>query len=87
MKAKHTVKINGEWYRVGSEIPTQNHKEPEKVVVESVATPEDEKLTKSKIMLMNVAGLRELGVKHGIDNVEELTGSELKEMLIGKLGL
>lgn len=95
MKTDHTVKVNGEWYRAGMEIPAlsaENTVEKETVVVEEPKeeiheTAKEEKLTKSKITLMNVAGLRELASKHGVENVDELTGSELKEILIEKLGL
>ena len=102
MKAEHTMKINGEWYRAGSEIPAladepKTVAEPKAVepVEQAEATPEiaendeakSEKLTKTKVMVMNVAGLRELGKQHGIENVDDHTGSELKEILINKLGL
>lgn len=106
MKADHIVKVNGEWYRAGAEIPAlsdvavakeadtpkeeipvvevpkeDNHEEEDHTEVKA------EKITKSKITLMNVAGLRELATKNGVENVDELTGSELKEILINKLGL
>ena len=102
MKTEHTVKINGEWYRAGSEIPAFTNEpktadEPKAVetveqeeAAAEVAENDDaksEKLTKTKIMAMNVAGLRELGKQHGIENVDDHTGSELKEILINKLGL
>lgn len=103
MKTDHTVKVNGEWYRAGMEIPALSAEktvEKETVVVEEPKEEKseeakekpheevkEEKLTKSKITLMNVAGLRELATKHGVENVDELTGSELKEILIEKLGL
>ena len=107
MKTDHTVKINGEWYRAGAEIPALSDapvkaeaveqpvvEEPLEEIVEEDTPVEEsheevktEKLTKSKITLMNVAGLRELAKQHGVENVDEHTGSELKEILIKKLGL
>lgn len=75
MVATHTMKINGILYRSGEEIPSPG----EKPVVEEKA------ISKSKIMTMKASDLRVLASKNGIENVEDYTGSELKEMLIDKL--
>lgn len=80
MVATHTMKINGILYRSGEEIPSPGEKPVEKIVER-----EEKTLTKSEIMTMKAADLRDLASKNGIDNAEEYTGSELKKMLIEKL--
>ena len=45
------------------------------------------KPTKSEITLMRVADLRNLAQENGLEDVDEYTGSELKEWLIKQLGL
>lgn len=78
MKAKHTVKINGVWYREGCDIPSPSLNAKEE-------TPD--KLTKSKIVLMKQSDLRELAKKHGVENADEKQAAELKEILLNILGL
>ena len=46
--------------------------------------PEEPKYNKSAIMRMSTADLRTLAAKNGLENPEEMTGSELKEWLIDK---
>ena len=90
MKAKHTVKVNGEWYKAGVEIPALNHNEQKMTEImlnEPAKVAEEDKMTKSRIITMNVEGLRELAAKHGVEDAVNLTGSRLKEILIEKLGL
>lgn len=48
---------------------------------------EEEKYTKTEINRMSTAELKELAAKNGIENSEEMTGSELKKILIEKFGL
>ena len=43
--------------------------------------------TKTAIKRMSTADLQTLALEQGIENAMELTGSELKELLIEKLGL
>lgn len=45
------------------------------------------KYTKTEINRMSTADLKEFVVEQGIDNAEEMTGAELKKVLIEKLGL
>lgn len=84
MVATHTMKINGKLYRSGEEIPSPGEKPVEKPV-EKIVEREEKTLTKSEIMTMKAADLRDLASKNGIDNADEYTGSELKKMLIEKL--
>ena len=55
--------------------------------VEPKKAESKEVYTKSEITTMNVAKLRELATKQGIDNADEFTGVELKKILIEKMGL
>lgn len=45
------------------------------------------KYTKTEINRMSTADLKEFAVEQGIDNAEEMTGAELKKVLIEKLEL
>lgn len=51
------------------------------------AEVEEEKYTKTEINRMSTVELKELAAKNGIANSDEMTGSELKKMLIEKFGL
>lgn len=86
MVATHMIKQNGKVYLAGEEIPSPAKKTDEKPVVEEVVVSVPSKaFSKSEIMTMKVAKLRELAEENGIENADEYTGSELKEMLIDKL--
>lgn len=87
MVATHMIKQNGKVYLAGEEIPSPANKPIEPVVTDDkveVSTPK-KAYSKSDIMTMKVAKLRELAEENGIENADEYTGSELKEMLIDKL--
>jgi len=94
MIATHTMKINGIYYRAGEEIPSpadtpvQKPVEVETVVEEPHAEePAKVEYTKTDIMSMKAAKLREIAADNGVENPEELTGGELKKLLIEKFGL
>lgn len=80
MIATHTMKINGVYHRAGEVIPSPDAKPVYK-------EPETRKYSKKDIAFMKVAKLREIAAENGVENPDELTGSELKEILIDKLGL
>ena len=85
MIAPHMMKVNGKVYLAGEVIPSPVEK-PVEVVNESVNdVSETKKFTKREITFMKVAKLRELASEIGIENPDELTGAELKEILIDKL--
>ena len=86
MIATHTIKINGEYYRAGEVIPSPDEK-PVKVNKEVEVKDDAPKYTKKDITFMKVAKLREVAAENGVENPEELTGVELKELLIDKFGL
>ena len=84
MVATHMIKQNGKVYLAGEEIPSPAEKPIEPVVTDEVSESK-KAYSKSDIMTMKVAKLRELAEENGIENADEYTGSELKEMLIDKL--
>ena len=77
MIAQNTMKINGKWYKAGEEI--------------SLAKPQEEveqnQYTKTEINRMSIAELQELALENGVDGPDEMTGAELKKVLIEKFGL
>ena len=90
MIATHTQKINGVLHRAGEVIPSPDDKPVEKVEIkEEINEVKDDapKYTKKDITFMKVANLRELAAENGVANPDELTGAELKEILIDKFGL
>lgn len=90
MIATHTQKINGVLHRAGEVIPSPDDKPVEKVEIkEEINEVKDDapKYTKKDITFMKVANLRELAAENGVENPDELTGAELKEILIDKFGL
>lgn len=88
MIATHTMKINGVLYRAGEVIPSPDDKPVKKVEIkEEIVKDDAPKYTKKDITFMKVAQLRELASENGIENPDELTGGEIKEILIEKFGL
>ena len=77
MIAQNTMKMNGKWYKAGEEI--------------SLAKPQAEakqnQYTKTEINRMSTAELQELALENNVDGAEQMTGSELKKVLIDKFGL
>ena len=77
MIAQNSMKMNGKWYKAGEEI--------------SLAKPQAEakqnQYTKTEINRMTTAELQELALENDIDGAYEMTGAELKKVLIEKFGL
>ena len=77
MIAQNTMKMNGKWYKAGEEI--------------SLAKPHEEvkqnQYTKTEINRMSTAELQTLALENGVDGSDEMTGAELKKVLIEKFGL
>ena len=77
MIAQNTMKMNGKWYKAGEEI--------------SLAKPQAEakqnQYTKTEINRMTTAELQELALENNVDGADEMTGAELKKVLIEKFGL
>ena len=77
MIAQNTMKMNGKWYKAGEEI--------------SLAKPQEEvkqnQYTKTEINRMSTAELQDLALENDIEGANEMTGAELKKVLIEKFGL
>ena len=72
MIAQNTMKMNGKWYKAGEEI--------------SLAKPQEEvkqnQYTKTEINRMSTSELQSLAIENGIDGADEMTGADLKKVLI-----
>lgn len=75
MKYPYIVIHNGKWYNAGVEVPENNNS----------GTSFD--YSKTTINRMSTSDLQAFATEQGIDNAEELTGAELKKLLIEKFGL
>lgn len=86
MIAQHTMKVNGKWFYAGDEIT-----EAEKTAsdfLQYMNPPEEPKAyTKTEINRMSTAELKAFAKKHEVENADDMTGAELKKVLIEKLGL
>lgn len=74
MTAKHSVKVNGRWYRAGEEI-------------QETVPPQAKQYTRTEIARMNKAELQEAAANAGIENAYDTSGTELKKLLIEHFGL
>lgn len=79
MKYPYIVGKNGVWYPAGTEVPEGNQNTKEQNV--------QNKYTKTEINRMSTAELQELALENDIDGANEMTGAELKKVLIEKFGL
>lgn len=92
MKYPYIVNKDGVWYPAGAEVPegTKPVVEDKKVEVkqEVVSTPKVEeieytpKYTKTEINRMPLEELKALATEKGIDGANDMTGGELKKLLI-----
>lgn len=80
MVAKHSIKVNGKWYRAGETISSA---EPQNKEVEQ----KQKQYTKTDINRMTTAELQTLAAEVGIDNAFDTSGGELKKLLIEHFGL
>ena len=83
MIATNLTKYNGKWYRAGETLPDTVVEETP--VIEE--PKEEKKYKKSEITTMNVKNLRKVAEEIGIETPDNYVGSELKTMIIEKLGL
>lgn len=81
MIVEHMTKIGGKWFFPGEEIP----EETSTVVKEE--SSENAGYTKTEINRMSTADLQKLAAEHGVAGAEEISGAELKKILIEKFGL
>lgn len=78
MIATHSIKKNGHWYKAGEEIDSP---------AELMQKQEEKRITKTDIHRMPVEELRKLAEENGIDGAEYLNGSDIKKILIEKMGV
>ena len=79
-KYPYIVNYNGVWYPAGSEVPAGAS------FAESISE-EQKTYTKTEINRMSTADLKSFAAENGIEDAEIKSGSELKKLLIEKLGL
>lgn len=97
MKFNHLVKYNGVYYPIGTDVPMGDNKpvvenKVEKVEVkqEVVETPNVEdtpKYTKTEINRMPLDELKALATSNGVEGANDMTGGELKKLLIEMFNL
>ena len=80
----YIVNKNGVWYPAGADVPED--------IIPITTDNLTEKLvhngrTKTEINRMSTAELQELALENNIDGAEQMTGAELKKVLIEKFGL
>lgn len=90
----HMVKINGVYYATGEEVPGIDDMAVEETLppyfdsdIELETKTEEKQYTKSEINRMSKEKLQELARNMGSEDIDNMTGTELKEYLIGVLGL
>ena len=81
MKFDYKVKYKGKWYLPGEEIPEETVTEVKEEI------PEETAYTKTEINRMSTADLQKLATEHGVSGAEEISGAELKKILIEKFEL
>lgn len=76
----HMIKRNGKYYMAGEDVP-----EAEKSAsgISDFMNP-PVTYTKTEINRMSTAELKSLATEQGIENAEDMTGAELKKILIDK---
>lgn len=71
MRYDHKVKYNGIWYMPSEDVPDGAQ----------------QTYTRSEIMTMRVDDLRQLAASMGVQDAAEMTGTELKQLLLSMLNL
>ena len=79
MKYPYIVCKNGVWYPAGTEVPEDNPN--------TKTGNGQNQYTKTEINRMSTAELQELALENNIEGANEMTGAELKKVLIEKFGL
>ena len=79
MKYPYIVGKNGVWYPAGTEVPEDNPN--------TKTENGQNQYTKTEINRMSTAELQALALENGVDGSDEMTGAELKKVLIEKFGL
>ena len=80
----YIVNKNGVWYPAGADVPEDISPITTDNLTENIVHNGH---TKTEINRMSTAELQELALENGIDGADEMTGAELKKVLIEKFGL
>ena len=78
MKYPYIVVKNGIWYPAGTEVPEG---------ADNMVLEEKTKYKKTDINKMSTSELKELARAESVENAEDMTGVELKKVLIELFGL
>lgn len=81
MKYPYIVVKDGVWYPAGTSVPAETSVKPENNI------KLEKTYTKTEINRMPASELKALAVEEGIKDAEEKSGTELKKLLIEKMGL
>ena len=84
MKYPYIVGKNGVWYPSGADVPEDISPITKDNSTEKLVHNEH---TKTEINRMSTAELQELALENDIEGANEMTGAELKKVLIEKFGL
>lgn len=84
MKYPYIVNKNGVWYPAGADVPEDTSTITTDNLTEKLVRNEH---TKTEINRMSTAELQELALENDIEGANEMTGAELKKVLIEKFGL
>ena len=77
MVYEYKVKHNGKWYLPGENVPD----------VKEEKSFSDTAYTKTEINRMSTADLQSLATEQGITDADEISGADLKKILIQKFNL
>ena len=84
MEYPYIVNKNGVWYPAGEDVPEDiSHVTTDNLTEKLVHNGR----TKTEINRMSTAELQELALENNIEGANEMTGAELKKVLIEKFGL
>lgn len=87
MIAECTMKMHGQWYHAGDELPSPAVSAESSSTVTVCETPEKPAYTKTEINRMPTKELKDLAEKNGIAGGADMTGAELKQYFISLWGL
>lgn len=91
----HMIKVNGKYYQAGEDVPEIDSGMVEEEIqlpfsdsdIEFEERENSKQYTKTDIKKMKTADLQSLASKVGIENAFQISGEELKDILIEKFGL
>lgn len=93
MKYPYIVNKDGVWYPAGAEVPEGTNPivdkkvEVKQEVVETPKVEDTPKYTKTEINRMPLDELKALANEKGVDGADDMTGGELKKLLIEMFNL